>query len=564
MLLDASEGCAARPSWVCTDHVGSHSDPAFMSVETLPLSPERRPRETPGRSPRRLARIDPRSLELTRGLAFGIVGALIVVSLLLRLRTLHTHLWVDEGLSVGIASHPLAHIPSLLRQDGSPPLYYLLLHIWMAWRGHSEAATHELSLIFALLTIPAAYWAGSSLFDRRTGLICAVLAALTPYLSAYAEETRMYALVALLAVILAASFLHAFVYHRRRYRPIFAIALAAVLYTHNWGLFLGLATAVAFAVCAWREPAGERRLLIRDGALAFGGAALLFLPWLPTLLYQTRHTGAPWDLPPVFWSLTQGLYSLVGGRGAAVAILLAGGSGLLAIRQLGLQQRRLHLAALSLLVLGLGTLLIGWAYSKISPAWAPRYLAVVIGPMLLVAGLGLARAGRLGLVALVLLAGFWTLDPIASSRNAKSNVEAATAHLRKQIDSGSLVISTQPEQVPTIAYYLPHATHFATPLGPTPDPRVVDWRNALAKLRRASVGGTLMPLLSTVPSGERVLLVVPLNLAQQPLWMKLINRDSTRWTRALKHDPALHYVRWSTNGAGSAGVAVETLLFVKR
>lgn len=534
-----------------------------MSVDTLPLSPERRTRESRRRFPR-LEQFDPHSVELTRQLALGIVGGLVLLSLLLRLRTLHTYLWVDEGLSVGIASHPLADIPSLLRQDGSPPLYYLLLHVWMAWRGHSEAVTHELSLIFALLTIPTAYWAGSSLFDRRAGLICAGLAALTPYLSVYAEETRMYALVALVAVIVAASFVHAFVYHRRRYRPIFAVALAAVLYAHNWGLFLGLATAVAFAVCAWREPAGERRVLIRDGALAFGGAALLFLPWLPTLLYQARHTGAPWALPPVFWSLTQGLYSLVGGRGAAVAILLAAGSGLLVIRRLGPEQRRLQLAVVSLLVLGLATLLIGWAYAKISPAWAFRYLAVVMGPLLIAAGLGLAHAGRLGLVALVLLAGFWTLDPLAPTRSAKSNVANVTAHLDTKIDSGSLVLSTQPEQVPTLAYYLPHAAHFGTTLGPTPDPRVVDWRNALEKLRVASVSRTLMPMIATVSSGERVLLVVPVNLAKKPLWMKLINQDSTRWIRALKHDSSLQYVRMSTTGAGTAGVAVEALLFVKR
>ena len=43
-------------------------------------------------------------------------------------RRIHARFWIDEGLSVGIASHPLVDIPGVLRQDGSPPLYYLLLN----------------------------------------------------------------------------------------------------------------------------------------------------------------------------------------------------------------------------------------------------------------------------------------------------------------------------------------------------------------------------------------------------------------------------------------------------
>src|SRR5881275_1969506 len=107
--------------------------------------------------------------------------ALTLGSLAIRTYAIHVHFWVDEGLSVGIASHPLSKIPALLRQDGSPPLYYLLLHVWMSWFGNGEAATHAFSLVFALLAIPTAYWTGTSIFDRKTGVICALFAAAAPY-----------------------------------------------------------------------------------------------------------------------------------------------------------------------------------------------------------------------------------------------------------------------------------------------------------------------------------------------------------------------------------------------
>ncbi len=535
-----------------------------MSVETLPVTPERAPANLDRPRSTRLNPLEGRSLPLTRAVAFTAVGLLMLVSLLLRLRTVHTFYWVDEGLSVGIASHPLRHIPSLLRQDGSPPLYYLLLHFWMAIRGHGEVATHELSMLFGMLTIPTAYWAGTSLFDRRSGLVCALLAAGTPYISVYAEETRMYALLTLLALVVAASFLHAFVFGRRRYLPLFAVSMAASLYTHNWALFLGLMSAAAFVVLVWRTPPPERRALWIDGLLAFGGAALLYLPWLPTLVYQAGHTGAPWDNPPVVWSLSQGTYSIVGGRGAAMVILLAGGSGLLTLRALGGAYRRLQLAVLSLLVLGFGTLLLAWAYSKLTPAWADRYLAVVVAPLLLLAGLGLVRAGRLGLVALALVACFWVLDPIGHSRDVKSNVAAVAGRVRSQLGSNPLVLSTQPEQVPTLAYYLPKVTQFATPLGRTPDPRVFDWRDALARLRRGSVNGTLMPMVRSLTPGQRVLLVIPLNVPKTPLWMKLIVRDSAHWAKALQRDRSLRLIKIFSPAAQLAGVPVRGLLFERR
>src|SRR3954467_1566998 len=110
-------------------------------------------------------------------------------TLLLRTGVLHTGYWIDEAITVGIASHPLADIPSTLRLDGSPPLYYLLLHGWMAVAGTGEAATRALSLGFALLAVPVAWWAGSAVFGRRAGVLAAAGAAGSPFLTGAALAT---------------------------------------------------------------------------------------------------------------------------------------------------------------------------------------------------------------------------------------------------------------------------------------------------------------------------------------------------------------------------------------
>ena len=69
---------------------------------------------------------------------------LLAVSAFLRTNSLGESLWMDEGLSIGIASQPLLDIPGLLRMDGSPPFYYMLLSAWMDLVGDGPADTQAL------------------------------------------------------------------------------------------------------------------------------------------------------------------------------------------------------------------------------------------------------------------------------------------------------------------------------------------------------------------------------------------------------------------------------------
>jgi len=302
----------------------------------------------------------------TAAIALGL-GALVGASLLLRSTALHARYWIDEGLSVGIAQHPLVDIPGLLLQDGSPPLYYLLLGVWIDVAGFGEADTHVLSLACALLTVPVAFAGARALFGARAGWLAAALAAGNPYLTYYAQETRMYALVALLGLVVAITFALGFVQRRRSWLIAFAPALALLVYTHNWGLFLGAGTAVGLAVLVGWTAAGERRALLRDAAIAYGAVALVYLPWAPSLLAQARRTGAPWSEQPDLDAAIDGLGLLMGGTAPAVALLitcLAGAGAMLAAARNGPRARALvAIGAMTIVALALA-----WTASQVSPA----------------------------------------------------------------------------------------------------------------------------------------------------------------------------------------------------
>jgi mannosyltransferase len=487
---------------------------------------------------------DLRARAVTRGRVAVLagIGALMLLSLVLRTRELGIGFWIDEGLSVGIADRPLTDIPQALRLDGSPPLYYLLLHVWMQLFGTSEEAVRAMSLVFALLAVPVAWWAGRALFGTRGAWIAAVLAATNPFLTQYAQEGRMYSLAALLALVASATFARAFAADadERRRRPWaagFAVSLAALLYTHNWGLFFAIACGITWLGLLWLADAPQRRTLLRDGLWGFGGALLLYLPWVPTLLFQAAHTGAPWSRRPTIGALGATFGSMLGYI-AQVALLLAAGAGVMALLERR-QGRRLSPEArvtAALISLGVLTLVMAWTSSQLSPAWAVRYLAVPLPPLVLLCAAGLAHAGRLGLVGLVVVIVLWGTD---GAQTEKSNVRAVAESVGPSLAPGDLVIVTQPEVIPVLHHYLPPGLRYATVWGPVSDVGVTDWRDGVKHLEQSSVDRDLAPLLDRMRPGQRLLLVTPIFYDQgrwQAPWTSLVRARSFEWADALLAD----------------------------
>ena len=459
--------------------------------------------------------------------AGGLLG-LVVLSLVVRSRALDGALWIDEAISRGIASHEVTEIPGVLRQDGSPPLYYLLLHAWTAAFGDGEAALRSLSLAAAVLTVPTALWAGTLVAGRRAGWVAAVLAALNPFLTIYAQEARMYALVALLSLLACGSFVRGFVDGSAAHRALFAAVLAALLYTHAWAIFLGLGFAVAAAI--------HLRGRLREAAAPFAAAAVAFAPWLPTLLDQARHTGAPWSQTPSGEALLGAIPGALDGGGGAAAVIAVGALGFLRVRG----ESRVGRVALLLGSVAAVALVAAWAHSHVSPSWANRYLAVLVGPVILLGATGLARAGRLGLAAAAAVSLLWlafTVDPDKSNARA---VAAATGRL----PSRTLVVSTQPEQVPLLAYYLEGAAAYSTPLGAVADERLMDWRDALPRLRAAGTG-ELHELAGRLRPGDRLALVLPLGAERgwDAPWQLEVRRVTKAWRAAARTDARLLHRR---------------------
>ena len=111
-------------------------------------------------------------------------------------------LWLDEAFSVWLARQPLPDLYAwLLRIDQHPPLYYALLHLWITAFGDSAGAVRLLSALFGTATIPVMFLLGRRLLGAPGGLIAAAILTVAPFHVRFAQETRMYTLLALNAAL---------------------------------------------------------------------------------------------------------------------------------------------------------------------------------------------------------------------------------------------------------------------------------------------------------------------------------------------------------------------------
>ena len=174
-----------------------------------------------------------------------------------------------RGCRSASRSHPLVDIPGVLRKDGSPPLYYLLLNaLDERLRQTARRDTHALSVAFAHAHRPGrAGWAGARCSATRAAWIAALLATLNPFLTYYAQETRMYALVALLSTLVDGDLRRGL---RRsasaRWLPVVRGVAGAASPTPTTGGCSSRVGTVAALVPIWRQAA-DRRAVLRDALL---------------------------------------------------------------------------------------------------------------------------------------------------------------------------------------------------------------------------------------------------------------------------------------------------------
>ncbi len=439
----------------------------------------------------------PRLEGRARAAAAVVVVLVVAVGIVLRFDT-RSALWLDEALTVNIASLPLHSIPGALRRDGAPPLFYVLLHFWMQVFGSSDPATRSLAGVIGVATLPVAWLAGRRVGGPVVAWVVLVLMASAPFAVYYSTEARMYSLVILLTGCGFLALESALRIRRPGSLVAIAVVTALLLYTQYWAIYLVLATVswlVVLMVAAHRHDRGGDGWKRPAWSLAAMGVGVLaFVPWLPTFLYQSKHTGTPWGAPANFAALTnavtgfasnQGVLSTVASDQGRLLALLYFALAALALFGVGRTPRLVELdlhtrpqgRGLSFVfVMTLALAITGGLLS--SSTFSSRYTAVVFLPFLLLVGYGtttlLDPRGRAIVVVVAVLAGLAiSFENVDTQRTQATQVAAVlNAHARP-----GDVIAFCPDQLgPSVERLLNDPDRYVMVTFPHgTGPRFVDW-----------------------------------------------------------------------------------------
>ncbi|MEM6284280.1 MAG: glycosyltransferase family 39 protein, partial [Chloroflexota bacterium] len=168
----------------------------------------------------------------------------------LRIHSLNQQsLWFDEGWSAYAASQPTA-IAAAQADLTNPPLYYTALQTFANVAGDSIFVLRWLSVAFGMLAIALAGHIAQQIAPRGGAFFAVLLCAVSTPLVWASQEMRMYTLLALLVLVMAAA------WEQLRTRPTrwawaaLLLAELAALYTHNTGPVIA-AWINAVTVLAW-------------------------------------------------------------------------------------------------------------------------------------------------------------------------------------------------------------------------------------------------------------------------------------------------------------------------
>jgi len=406
-------------------------------------------------------------------------------------------LWLDEALSVNIASEPWSDIVGRLLRDGAPPLYYFALKSWMLVFGSSDFAVRSMSGFFAMAALPLMWMAGNRLNRREGGWTAVVLLASSPFALRYATEARMYSLVILLTalgVVLLNRFLD------RPTAPLLAgiiVTVGALALTHYWTLYLLGALLLVLALRSDRAKPWERsavRFPTSWAMLGIGAGLLSFVPWASTFWYQAQHTGTPWAGPLGASTPVAAVLSF-GGSGAEAASLL--GLSLVLLALLGAFARRLDPRADQRLVLldlrgsspgrNIGLLVVltlvlaTVAGIVVGGAFQPRYASVVLVPFLLLVALGVCTIGavRVRRVVVTTVAFLGLIVGVAGAGQQRTQAGELAGILASRSQPGDVVLYCPDQLAPAMDRRLENLgvrgrlRQLTYPdLGP---PRFIDW-----------------------------------------------------------------------------------------
>jgi mannosyltransferase len=221
-----------------------------------------------------------------------VVGLMVVVAVAASWRLSAASLWVDEASTWAISGHGFGDLVRALAHSeaNAGGLYLVVIHWWLQLWGDSETGLRSLSVVCAVLSVPAFFAVARRLLDPRTARASLVIFACNPFLLTYGRHARMYVFALLLCLAATYCFLRLVDDQHGSWWLAYALTASAAVYAHAFSLLV-IGAHLCSLLCLPRRSVNWSRVL-----RAFGGVLLLILPLL-AYTQTTNLRGVDWITP---------------------------------------------------------------------------------------------------------------------------------------------------------------------------------------------------------------------------------------------------------------------------
>jgi mannosyltransferase len=195
--------------------------------------------------------------------------------------------WYDEAFVDSLANRASYSdiITGRSRDNGNPPLYFLVAKFSAERLGIDEACYRLPPAVFGILTIPLIALLGRRLHSRQAGAVAAWLLAISPVQIELSDEARVYSFLHLITTLDSILFLRWLSSRSWRDGLAYAAGIAVACYAHYYIVFFVLSHLVVLTI---QE---DRWWLLRRWCLLMCVSAVLWLPWLSAFFHQLTAPG---------------------------------------------------------------------------------------------------------------------------------------------------------------------------------------------------------------------------------------------------------------------------------
>lgn len=205
---------------------------------------------------------------------------IVLTGIVLRVYNLGAEsIWYDESISLAVSKLSITDqlTWNIVQNESNPPFYYMVLHFWIPLFGDSEFISRMPSAIFGSLSIPAIYAVGKLMFNKKAGLLAALILAVSVFHIRYSQEARGYTLMVLLTLVSFYSLLRMTGSRKRVYGVLYVLCNVLLMYTHYYGALVVVSQNIFYFTLFLRDrKAGE--IDIRRWLTLQAVTGLLFLP----------------------------------------------------------------------------------------------------------------------------------------------------------------------------------------------------------------------------------------------------------------------------------------------